>query len=278
MDFLIKHWAPFSRRFPGVPPLISSDLLRKKSEWMDRRFDTCNFSIILAGEGSFERMGRIFPVTAPCVITQWPGEPVRYGPSNGTWTEWYFVYDHSAFKSFSSRNLLLPSQPVWQVADPASLQLHLSEFSALTRADDPSLVVDIADRVAERAILSTWLSPQSHQDEHSSLRAIAAALRQDLARTWNFDRLAKSSGHSVSTFRRRWMEVFGRPPADYLRHLRIAESCRLLVETPLRIKEIAGRTGFQDELYFSRRFRMEVGKSPGDYRRTYQLQKSKPAG
>jgi len=277
MDFLIKHWAPYSRRFSGVPAVISSDLVMEKSGWVSSRFNSCNFSMILRGEGRFERMGRVFPVIAPCVITQWPGESVNYGPVNGTWTEWYCVYDRSQFRNFKARGLLDPTKPVWPVADPASLQLHLSEFAALTRAEDPAWVVDMVDRVAERAILSTWLAPGAPADEYTSFRAMAVSLRQNLARSWDFDQLAKTSGHSSSTFRRRWIQVFGRPPADYLRHLRLAEACRLLVETPLRIKEIAGRTGFADELYFSRRFHMDIGKSPREYRRAYQLDRPKSA-
>lgn len=157
------------------------------------------------------------------------------------------------------------------MADPAALQLHLSEFAALTRSEDPAWVADLVDRVAERAILATWLAPGAPSEQHSSLRAMAISMRQNLAKAWDFDLLAMTSGNSISTFRRRWIEVFGRPPADYLRHLRLAEACRLLAETPLRIKEIASRTGFPDELYFSRRFHLDIGKSPRGYRRMYQL-------
>jgi AraC-like DNA-binding protein len=271
MDFLIKHWAPYSRRFPGAPALVSSDLVLEKSGWVRSRFTSCNYSIILRGEGRFERLGKVWPVVAPCVITQWPGERVDYGPTGGTWTEWYCVYDRSEYRKFISRGMLDPQKPVWPVADPASLQLHLSEFAALARAEDPAWVVDLVDRVAERAILSTWLAPGAPSDEHSAFRAMAVSLRQNLAKAWDFERLAMTSGHSVSTFRRRWIEVFGRPPSDYLRHLRLAEACRLLAETTLLIKEIASRTGFPDELYFSRRFHLDIGKSPSDYRRMYQL-------
>ena len=110
--------------------------------------------MILCGEGRFERMGRVWPVVAPCVMTQWPGEMVSYGPTDATWTEWYCVYDRSEFRKFTAGGLLDPARPVWPVADPASLHLHLSEFAALTHAEDPAWVVDIVDRVAERALLS----------------------------------------------------------------------------------------------------------------------------
>ena len=273
MDFLTKHWAPYRRKYPALFPLVSSDYLPAKAEWVRTRFATCNFSMILRGEGRFERAGVTWPVQAPCVITQWPGEPVAYGPAGGTWAEWYLVYDRSQLKRFRERGLVDISKPVWPVADPASLRVHLAEFSVLAHSPDPAWVVDRADRIAERAILDTWLSPGAPSDEGSEIRAVAARLREGLSTRWDFEKLAAQHGFSTTTFRRRWVEVIGTPPARYLQQLRVAEACRLLVETPLQIKAVAQATGFEDEFYFSRRFRIEVGQSPREYRKTYRLRR-----
>ena len=273
MDFSTKHWAPFRRKYPALFPLVSSDYLPAKAEWVRARFATCNFSMILRGEGRFERAGEIWPVQAPCVITQWPGEAVAYGPAGGTWAEWYLVYDRSQLKRFRERGLVDMSKPVWPVADPASLRVHLAEFSVLARSPDPAWVADRADRIAERAILDTWLSPGAPSDEGPEIRAVAARLREGLSANWDFEKLAAQHGFSTTTFRRRWVESIGTPPARYLQQLRVAEACRLLVETPLQIKAVAQATGFEDEFYFSRRFRIEVGQSPRDYRKTYRLRR-----
>jgi AraC-like DNA-binding protein len=273
MDFLTKHWAPYRRKYPALFPLVSSDFLPAKTNWLRARFDTCNFSMILRGEGRFERAGKCWPVQAPCVITQWPGEPVAYGPTGGTWAEWYLVYDRSRLRRFRERGLVDPSKPVWPVADPASLRVHLAEFSALARSSDPEWVVDRADRIAERAILDTWLPPGAPMEDDSEIRAAAAGLRESLSTIWDFDKLAARHGFSTTTFRRRWVEVIGTPPARYLQQLRIAEACRLLVESPLQIKAVAAAAGFEDEFYFSRRFRIEVGQSPREYRKTYRLRR-----
>jgi AraC-like DNA-binding protein len=273
MDFLTKHWAPYRRKYPALFPLVSSDFLPAKTNWLRARFDTCNFSMILRGEGRFERAGKCWPVQAPCVITQWPGEPVAYGPTGGTWAEWYLVYDRSRLRRFRERGLVDPSKPVWPVADPASLRVHLAEFSALARSSDPEWVVDRADRIAERAILDTWLPPGAPMEDDSEIRAAAAGLRESLSTIWDFDKLAARHGFSTTTFRRRWVEAIGTPPARYLQQLRIAEACRLLVESPLQIKAVAAAAGFEDEFYFSRRFRIEVGQSPREYRKTYRLRR-----
>ncbi|MFA6288621.1 MAG: AraC family ligand binding domain-containing protein [Opitutaceae bacterium] len=65
----------------------------KKTNWMRTDFHVCAFSIILRGRGEFHRLGRLWPVQAPCVITQWPGEYLEYGPAKGeTWDECYIIY------------------------------------------------------------------------------------------------------------------------------------------------------------------------------------------
>lgn len=271
MDFLTKHWAPYVRRYPSQFPLVSSDFLAEKSTWVESGFSTCNFSIILRGEGLFERDGKTWPVQAPCVITQWPGESARYGPEHGSWAEWYLIYHRTAFKRFQDCGLIDPQMPVWPIADPVSLHLHFSEFSALARVADPAWVVDRVDRLAEQVILDTWLAPSAPWKTESRISVIAAGLREGLSKKWDFEHLAKKFGYSPTTFRRRWIETFGTPPARYLCQLRVAEACRLLVETSLRIKEISARTGFDDEFYFSRRFHLEIGQAPRDYRKAYQL-------
>lgn len=273
MDFLTKHWAPFRRRYPALFPLVSSNFIPAKADWVRTRFSTCNFSMILRGEGRFERAGRVWTVQAPCVITQWPGEPVSYGPTGGTWTEWYLVYDRMWHKRFKERGLIDPAVPVWPIADPASLRVHLGRFAALARSPDPAWIVDRVDRLAEQVILDTWLPPGMPTDQGSEFRGIAALLRDNIAAKWDFENLAREHGFSTTTFRRRWVAAIGAPPAQYLQQLRMAEACRLLVETPLLIKEIAAAVGFEDELYFSRRFRSEVGHAPREYRGIFRLRR-----
>ncbi|WP_039835724.1 helix-turn-helix transcriptional regulator, partial [Paenibacillus sonchi] len=57
-------------------------------------------------------------------------------------------------------------------------------------------------------------------------------------------------------------ETFG----ERLRGMRLELAKTLLLETYYPIGEIAGRSGFEDDRYFSRLFREHVGKLPSEYR------------
>ena len=80
MDIFSKHWAPYPRHFPSPCPLDTMGDYQGKDHRVRLTFATCNFSIILRGRGDFHRKDRLWAVQAPCVITQWPGEALDYGP------------------------------------------------------------------------------------------------------------------------------------------------------------------------------------------------------
>lgn len=275
LDFLTKHWAPYRRRFPAAFPVATAAHAWQKKSWVHTAFDTCNFSLILRGRGEFHRLGRVWPVQGPCVITQWPGEYLDYGPfvPEETWDELYIVYDRALYPKFEQARLLDPERPVWPIMDPAAVEALVAELTQLARHPNPESVVDRVDRVCERLVLETWLAPSSSDPVDGAIRGIADNLRLRLSAAVDFDALASEHGFSATTFRRRWVATMGMPPARYLQGLRMREACRLLVETALQIHEIAVAVGFDDEFYFSRRFHLEQGMAPRDYRNTYQLRR-----
>ena len=56
---------------------------------------------------------------------------------------------------------------------------------------------------------------------------------------------------------------------QYLTKLRIRESKRLLLETPMTIQEISAATGYYSASFFIRSFKKAEGMTPLDYRRTH---------
>lgn len=73
---------------------------------------------------------------------------------------------------------------------------------------------------------------------------------------------AVSESESVRCFR----SVLGMPPIQYLRQYRIMRAAQLLQTTSRTAAEISGLCGFQDQSYFTRSFREQLGKTPAEYR------------
>jgi len=281
MDFATKHWSAFIRRHPSSFPVINAAYIAAQDHWVRSTFPTCNFSFVLRGRGELHRFGKVWPIVAPCVLTQWPGERVEYGPHHppeGTWDELYITYAAETKPHLEAALLIDPERPVWPIRDLAAVRIHATALAQLAQAAEPESVVDRVDRVCERLILESWLAPvrrPAPKGEVATVHAIMDELRARLADpSLRPEEIAAGHGWSASTFRRRWGEVLPESPARTLQGLRMQTACRLLVESTLPIHEIATHAGFADEYYFSRRFHLEQGMPPRAYRRAYLLRRT----
>lgn len=74
--------------------------------------------------------------------------------------------------------------------------------------------------------------------------------------------------------RSRYVELFkqqaGYAPIDFFIRLRMHRACQLLDTTTLSVKAIAATLGYEDPLYFSRRFRRLHERSPVEYRKLHK--------
>ena len=84
--------------------------------------------------------------------------------------------------------------------------------------------------------------------------------------------VADAAGLSESRLHAAFQAQFDVSPKRYIARERLRSAARLLETTPLPIAEIALRVGYGDQSAFTRAFRREMGRSPGDYRRAQQEQ------
>jgi AraC-like DNA-binding protein len=273
MDNLNIHLAPYPRLYPHPVQVQSIGHVPHKRDWIRHTFTSFNFSFILGGSGTYRLGGSLWPVKAPCVITQWPGLYVEYGPQP-EWEELYLIYNAAAQPHFQATGFATPGNPVWYVQDPVPLRRKLGELRELigSGAGKPG-TADRIDRVCEDLVLESHLGQAAAPAATSKAGAIDVLrqyLEENCAEAVDFNRLATEAGFSPASFRRHWARQVGVPPGQYMATVRMQQACRLLVETELSIKEIARRLRFDDALYFSRRFHQLTGSSATAYRRLHQ--------
>jgi len=78
--------------------------------------------------------------------------------------------------------------------------------------------------------------------------------------------LATAVGTNDFALKRNFKAVFGQPVYAYLLALRLAQARRLLLDSNLSVKEIAGRVGYEYPNHFSAAFRRSHGVSPARFR------------
>jgi AraC-like DNA-binding protein len=272
MDNFSKHITPFPRRFPHPFPVAGIGHTRAKRDWVNQAFPTMNFSFILHGTGRYHTADRTWPVQAPCVIIQWPGVHVEYGPDDA-WRELYLIYDAAHLAPLSRADLAQSDRPVWYVRDAEAIHRRVDELAELLTRVEEWGVADEIDRQCEMIILTSLLSrtrPEADPRDQA-IRNARARINAHPSRQVDMDELARKADLSPATFRRHWMRIVGMPPGRYLTEIRIRSACRLLAETPLPVGQIAYRVGYEDALYFSRRFREIMGQTATAYRRIHQV-------
>lgn len=84
------------------------------------------------------------------------------------------------------------------------------------------------------------------------------------------DSLALHLGLSRSYVSRRFRQETGEPIHDYLLTRRIRFACELLRDSKSSIKKISIESGFSDTTYFISSFRKRIGKTPLQYRKSYE--------
>ncbi|MEM9157515.1 MAG: AraC family transcriptional regulator [Verrucomicrobiota bacterium] len=267
MENIVKYLEPIPRKFPSPLPTTAIGLVHKAtSDRVQQSFPSYNFSLILSGSGNYRCKGKLNPVQSPCVITQWPEEPMDYGPKDN-WTELYIIYDRSSLPELRKRNLHPTENIPWPIAHPQRIAQQAEHIVSLLRNWDDSQI-DYLDRLCELIIIST-LTPDAKQSVPANSNRIDQA-RQWLEDHYNenisIDSIADRFGFSSITFRRHWTKRVGSPPAQFLTRLRMQRARQLLVETDNPVSTISRQVGYDDPLYFSRRFRQEIKTTPTQYR------------
>lgn len=83
----------------------------------------------------------------------------------------------------------------------------------------------------------------------------------------NFDinTLVQQMGISRTPLYAKIKALTGESPGDFIRNMRIRKAMTLLRASDMAVAEIAFRTGFSDPSYFSKCFKAQTGKTPGEY-------------
>ena len=92
-------------------------------------------------------------------------------------------------------------------------------------------------------------------------------MEQHIDETISVSEIAEQMSLSVRMLEYLFMQTLNLSPGAYYRRLRLQTARRMVVDTRLRLQEIAIRTGFNSLSAFSRMFRRYYHQSPGECRR-----------
>jgi YesN/AraC family two-component response regulator len=100
----------------------------------------------------------------------------------------------------------------------------------------------------------------------SGIRKAVEYINENLLSGFNQEEVAKAANLSRGYFSICFRDIVGKTFGDYVRSLKIQKAEELLKTTNKQIYWIADQLGFQDDKYFSRIFREQVGCTPSEFR------------
>lgn len=103
---------------------------------------------------------------------------------------------------------------------------------------------------------------QPAEDTRHSLERAKSYMEEHSSEELTIERLAGIAELSPKYFVDLFKKTYGVSALDHLTHLRINKAKQLMLRSGLLLRDIAHEVGYEDEFYFSRKFRKTVGMSP----------------
>ncbi|MEI2298289.1 helix-turn-helix transcriptional regulator [Ensifer sp. MJa1] len=265
--------AKFADAFPYLAMVAGSRTAWPQEAPIRKRFHQHVFVYTTGGCGLVEVRGQRFLAEADSVV--WLDTAQAYAHSCAAEREnwrylWMGIEGHGLnalyqFLGVQQQPLFVPRDPKAARAVFKAVNGLLAERSPATDAlASAAIAALIADMIAPRL---TGTEPADDARGADRLLTVLKAMRDDLVRSWTIDDLAALARLSPSQFFRRFRDVVGTTPMDWLRHERINQAKRLLVGPDAKVSAVAAACGYPDPYHFSRDFRRVTGYTPTKFRR-----------
>ncbi len=139
----------------------------------------------------------------------------------------------------------------------------------------PGRKFGVAELLRLRGCLLSWIAQAvpgldevitGHLSTHMQFSKVFDLIESKLGADIRISTLAKAHGVTVDAFSMAFSRSTGISPKEYITRRINQEALALVINTDLKMKEIADRLRFNDEFYFSRFFKNLNGCSPSRYR------------
>ncbi|WP_217596464.1 helix-turn-helix domain-containing protein [Cohnella sp. GbtcB17] len=257
------------------------DLFRRSAQpqvevFESYRSDDYWLIVVKEGEAHIVVRHQIHVVSAEEIFICGPGQPIEFMPSARQCGDVYiyrFAISAAIDDGPAADKLWSPSATV--SLTPASFtgivslceNIHTCWQAAnrLQRLRSRASFYELAYRV----LLERTASPE--QGLRAVLNRVKSYMEAHFQEAITAGKLADMAGISPSHFMHSFKKIYGRSAMDYLAELRMVRARQMLMEGERSVREIAYQVGYNDEFYFRRSFKKQVGVPPAVYWKNRQL-------
>ncbi len=231
------------------------------------RYSDC-FVYVLTGSAEYNFGGKIQVAKSGDVIYLAKGSnyTIRVTDDNYTFFFVDFLFENCSGTVFENEILFSKSFAI--------LESKFNEFYDLWRLGNfaekiycKSLIYHIYYQIVKSS-LHSYVSKSNREKIEDIVDFIAENLGDS---GLNIATLSKMCGVSEVHFRRIFHQIYHVSPIKFISDLRIKRARELLSTTTLKIFEISEKCGFENQYYFSKKFKAQTHLTPNKYRELYSM-------
>ncbi len=106
--------------------------------------------------------------------------------------------------------------------------------------------------------------------DKSGINRVLKAMQESVASTVSIGEYAEIAGYSQKIFTKKFKEVTGLNPKEYIINLRMERIAEEIKKSSMSIIDIALNSGFNNYEYFVKMFKKKMGLTPSQYRKSFK--------
>lgn len=251
-------------------PIVCSEFRRGRTykNWRPRGTDDWLLVLTVGGTGRIVVPGRVVRLQAGDAVLFAPGALQDYSTDEevGQWhLRWAHFHPRPHWLPWLLWPQVAPNVGVRRFGDIAGTPLASASLRMLTaRRLGGAGWEDLAMNALEETLL--WMfrlaGPSQPTGVDARIQRAALYLAAHPQEPFQLARLATRSALSPSRFSHLFKAELGVTPQRFSENVRLDFARHLLAQTNLSVADIAAEVGFEDPLYFSRRYRHAFGCPP----------------
>ncbi len=256
-----------------IPHVIGFERCRKsKPEILSDK--TCYvLHYILSGQGEIHTPNGTKHIHQGQFFLLSPHSNISYRPNKkNPWSYIWIEMNGPSIREVLQLTTLTPENLVYNDTEDQELGTMLREM-----VEEDTVVFEVAEEALIASYILRFLSYMvSH---HSKVQNVSVSKKEETTKaienylflhyndpTLSMEEVAKHFSFSTSYLTRLFKESAGITPTQYIDEIRMKKAIELLNHPVLSIGQIAEAVGYQNQFYFTRRFRKFFGMPPTQYK------------
>ncbi|HDR68461.1 MAG TPA: AraC family transcriptional regulator, partial [Bacteroidaceae bacterium] len=227
---------------------------------------------ITDGEGIYQnQIGKYFIKPGSLMITK-PGDWHRYRPKkNKGWVEHYVGFTGHIAHELLAKPLFTRKKAIIDVGNREEILDTFYQIFELVINEKPGYQQVAAGIVMK--LLGIIVSIDKQKDFAGKrieiiIQKACYEVRKNVEGKMDFKAFSENNHIGYSYFRKMFKMYTGLPPSQYQLELKMLRAKEMLLHSDRLVKEISDELGFDSVFYFSRIFKIKMGVSPSEIRKT----------